>query len=1028
MNPTVEAAGRPSYGGGRLLRYGYADPTRATEMLAELGLWDPDRQHSTGDGADDVLETLAHVADPDLALRTLCRLVEAAERKSKRAERPAEPAGHTPSPGSDDSLMAALRHDAQLRASLIAVLGASTALGDHLVANPDEAFATGAVTEDPAALEFDATTATDPSGPTIVALRNAYRRALLRIAAADLIGAAEVEATMTSLTHLAEATLRAAFTLAGGTDSTRLAVIAMGKCGGGELNYVSDVDVIYVCATDDDLAETTPIAIKLMQICAQVAWPVDAALRPEGNRGPLVRTLPSHLAYYRKWARTWEFQALLKARPVAGDIELGREWLAGLDELIWHASERPEAVADIRSMRRRIIEAVPRDELDREIKRGPGGLRDIEFAVQLLQLVHGRADESLRQPGTIAGLAALSAGGYVGRDDAEALVAAYRFLRMVEHRLQLQRLRRTHTVPADEPSLRWLAHALGFRAKGDRTAVAAFRAAWVAHSAEVRRLHAKLLYRPLLDAVARVPSQDLTLTTDAAISRLEVLGFADPAGALRHIRALTGGVSRTAAIQRTLLPVLLSEFADETEPDRGLLAYRQVSDALGASPWYLRLLRDEGPVAMRLAALLGRSRYVTDLLTRDPEALRLLADDRELAPRSADVLCAGFTAAAARHADPMTAANAVRALRRRELFRVACGDLLGTEAGTPLPGLANVIEVGAALADITDATLAATLSSALTAAPGLRFAIIGVGRLGGRELSYASDADVLFVYEPPPGVAEDAASGVAHAVAEQIRRVLSAPAPEPPLSIDADLRPEGRQGPLVRSLAAYQQYYARWSKVWEAQALLRARHVAGDADLGARFLAMADGVRYPAGGLTAAQVMEIRRIKARVDTERLPRGADPAMHAKLGRGALTDVEWAVQLLQLRHGYEVEGLRTPRTLGALDAARTAGLIDDSDADALEAAWRLASRVRNALMIVRGRPTDQVPRQGVELAGLVRVLGGDSARGAGEFVDEYLRTLRHARTVFERVFLGPARAVDTAHEADLGTGQRTDGVIR
>ncbi|HEY9482573.1 MAG TPA: bifunctional [glutamine synthetase] adenylyltransferase/[glutamine synthetase]-adenylyl-L-tyrosine phosphorylase, partial [Micromonosporaceae bacterium] len=363
---------------------------------------------------------------------------------------------------------------------------------------------------------------------------------------------------------------------------------------------------------------------------------------------------------------------------------------------------------------------------------------------------------------------------------------------------------------------------------------------------------------------------------------------------------------------------------------------------------------------------------------------------------------------------PTAAANAVRALRRRELFRVACGDLLGTEAGAPLPGLANVIEVGSALADITDATLAATLSSALTAAPGLRFAIIGVGRLGGRELSYASDADVLFVYEPPPGVAEDAASGVAHAVAEQIRRVLSVPAPEPPLSIDADLRPEGRQGPLVRSLAAYQQYYARWSKVWEAQALLRARYVAGDPDLGARFLAMADGVRYPAGGLAAEQVMEIRRIKARVDTERLPRGADPAMHAKLGRGALTDVEWAVQLLQLRHGYEVEGLRTPRTLGALDAARAAGLIDDGDADALEAAWRLASRVRNALMIVRGRPTDQVPRQGVELAGLVRVLGGDSVREPGEFVDHYLRTLRHARTVFERVF--------------LGAGLRIDGVMR
>ncbi|HEU0238157.1 MAG TPA: bifunctional [glutamine synthetase] adenylyltransferase/[glutamine synthetase]-adenylyl-L-tyrosine phosphorylase [Micromonosporaceae bacterium] len=976
-----------------------------------------------------MLEALARAADPDLAKRTLTRLVEAGARMPDPVD-----------------VMPRLDSDPRFQEALIAVLGASAALGDHLVANPGEALLL-----DPRVLDSSVRGSSLLGGPRAVddparldpvpaddvaALRLAYRRALLRIAAADLTGSADVGATMSALTRLAEETLRVAFTFAGGTPEThpahtRLAVIAMGKCGGGELNYVSDVDVVYVCATDEDLEPATSVAVRLMQICAQVAWPVDASLRPEGGRGPLVRTIAGHLAYYRKWARTWEFQALLKARPVAGDIALGTRWLADLQELVWHAAERPEAVDDIRAMRRRIIDSVPRDEVDREIKRGPGGLRDIEFAVQLLQLVHGRADESLRVPGTIDGLAALSAGGYVGRDDADALIRAYRFLRTVEHRLQLQRLRRTHTVPAattpqEASALRWLAHALGYHATADRDAVAAFRADWVAHSAEVRRLHAKLLYRPLLDAVARVPSQHLTLSTDAARSRLEVLGYADPAGALRHIQALTEGVSRTAAIQRTLLPVLLSEFADETEPDRGLLAYRQVSDALGASPWYLRLLRDEGPVAMRLATLLGRSRYVTDLLTRDPEALRLLADDRELTPRAREVLFAGFRAAAARHHDPVSAANAVRALRRRELFRIACGDLLGAEmastgTGTRLDGLGDVIEVGAALADITDATLAATLDTALvsaldtaretapTGAADLRFAIIGVGRLGGREVSFASDADVLFVYEPPPGVADDVASGIAHGVAEQLRRVLSAPAPEPPLAIDADLRPEGRQGPLVRSLAAYRQYYARWSKVWESQALLRARFVAGDEDLGDRFLAFANSVRYPPGGLTPAQVMEIRRIKARVDTERLPRGADPAMHAKLGRGALTDVEWAVQLLQLRHGHRIEGLRTTSTLGALDVARSADLVSSADSDALAAAWTLASRVRNALMMVRGRPTDQVPRQGVELAGLVRVLGTDGPAGGaarrrdgGEFVDDYLRTLRHARAVFEKIF--------------------------
>ncbi|HKS98536.1 MAG TPA: bifunctional [glutamine synthetase] adenylyltransferase/[glutamine synthetase]-adenylyl-L-tyrosine phosphorylase, partial [Rugosimonospora sp.] len=616
---------------GQLARYGFADAARAGALLGgdALCLWDEAAQQPSDPGAPAVLRALAQAADPDLALRQLSRLAE--------VEDPAE-------------LMGSLRTSPGLRGRLTAVLGASDALGDHLVAHRGEWRTL--VPPNGYALRFE--------GDTVPRLRMAYRRSLLRIAAADLTGGLEVEQTMAALSTLADATLSAAYTLAGGRADCGLAVIAMGKCGGRELNYVSDVDVIFVVERDEQLAGATRVAARLMEICGQVAWPVDAALRPEGSHGPLVRTLDSHLAYYRKWARTWEFQALLKARPAAGDLALGQEWLAALHPLIWHAAERPEAVADIRAMRRRIIDAIPRREVEREIKRGPGGLRDIEFAVQLLQLVHGRADETLRSTSTLDALRALVAGGYVGRAGGEALERAYQFLRMVEHRLQLQKLRRTHTVPADPHGLRWLAHALGYRGSAAREATEAFRADWVAHAAEVRRLHAKLLYRPLLEAVARVPTGDLRLTPDAARQRLEVLGFADPPAALRHIQALTGGVSRTAAIQRQLLPVLLSEFADAPEPDRGLLAYRQVSESLGATPWYLRLLRDEGPVALRLAGLLGLSRYVTDLLARDPEALRLLADDGELVPRAAEVLHSGFAAAADRHQAPEAAIAAVR--------------------------------------------------------------------------------------------------------------------------------------------------------------------------------------------------------------------------------------------------------------------------------------------------------------------------------------------------------------------------------
>ncbi|KXK61936.1 glutamine-synthetase adenylyltransferase [Micromonospora rosaria] len=1034
----------------RLARYGFGtaegeDVTRAADLLGPdgLGLWRPEGQEPVDEAAATLLSALSRAADPDLALRQLHRIVESERRTA---------------PEAPSALLAALREDAGLRRRVVAVLGASSALGDHLVANPDQ-WHTLATAADGLAPLADGRLHLPPaggpalapnpaggpatgngagagvgqerprvrghrrggptgSGPRIAALRTAYRLALLRIAAADLTGGRGLEQTMAALSALADATLAAAYEIAvdelpEGTPRPRLAVVAMGKCGGDELNYVSDVDVIFVAADDADLTAGTTVATRLIHICGLVAWPVDAALRPEGNRGPLVRTLASHLAYYQRWARTWEFQALLKARPAAGDLALAREWLDALAPLVWRAAERPEAVEDVRSMRKKIIENIPPGEQEREIKRGPGGLRDIEFAVQLLQLVHGRGDEKLRVTGTVPALRALVGGGYVGRADGEGLLRGYRFLRTVEHRLQLQGLRRTHTVPTDPAGLRWLAAALDYTATGGRSAVEAFRADWVAHATEVRRLHAKLLYRPLLEAVARVPADGLRLTPEAARTRLEVLGFADPAGALRHLERLTGGVSRTAAIQRTLLPVLLGEFADAPEPDRGLLNYRQVSDKLGSTPWYLRLLRDSGPVARRLARVLSLSRYATDLLSREPEALRLLAEESELAPRTREALCDGFVAAAARHTDPVQATHAVRALRRRELVRLACADVLSRADGiAPRPprsegaarrpaALADIVTAGSALAAVTDATLTAALRIARAAQPGppgLRFAVIGMGRLGGYESNYLSDADVLFVYDPPEGVAESTASAAAHAIAEELRRLLSMPAPDPALGVDADLRPEGRQGPLVRSLAAYSSYYSRWSKTWEAQALLRARFVCGDADLGTEFEQMVDPVRYPDRGLTREQVTEIRRIKARVEHERLPRGADPATHTKLGRGGLADVEWAVQLLQLRHAGADPALRGTRTLDALGAARDAGLVDEADAEAMAAGWTMAAQVRNALMLVRGRAGDQLPRHGVELAGVTRVLGRDDP---GEFLDEYLRTARRCRTAMQRV---------------------------
>lgn len=995
--------GRRSSTFTRLLRHGFTDPS-AAERLLDL----PELSSVRSDPV--LLDALGATADPDLALRGVVRLVEAEEADERQI------------------LLDTLVTAKPLRDRLLGVLGASEALGDHLARHPRDwqALVTYEATDlHPGVPEFERELdgADDPD-----ALRAAYRRCLLSIAARDVCGTTDVAETAAELADLATATLRAALAIArtaapADAAQCRIAVIAMGKCGGHELNYVSDVDVIFVAEPADPtdgadesaaMQAATRLAAHLMRICSDTTvegtiWPVDANLRPEGRNGPLVRTLSSHLAYYQRWAKTWEFQALLKARPVAGDPELGAEYVEAVSPLVWQAADRENFVADVQKMRRRVVDTIPADRVDREIKLGPGGLRDVEFAVQLLQLVHGRNDPALRSGSTLEALGALADGGYVGRVDASQLDDAYRFLRAMEHRIQLYRLRRTHLVPVDEPDLRRLGRSLGMRTDP----IAELNQAWKRHASVVRRLHEKLFYRPLLDAVAQLAPGESRLSAKAAAHRLVALGYEDPAAALRHLEALSSGVSRKAAIQRTLLPVLLGWFADSADPDAGLLGFRKVSDALGKTPWYLRLLRDEGAAAENLARVLSAGRLAPDLLLRAPEAVALLGDPQGLKPRSREHLEQEVLAAVGRAEGSESAVAAVRGVRRRELFRTTAADLIGSygteeSPAEPDPG-ALVDRVGNAVTDLNAVTIAGALRAAVREEWGdtlpTRFAVIGMGRFGGHELSYGSDADVLFVHAPREGVDEQEASRAANRVVAEMRRLLQLPTADPPLLIDADLRPEGKTGPLVRTLKSYGAYYRRWSLVWESQALLRAEPMAGDIDLGRDFVELIDPLRYPVDGLGEDAVREIRRLKARMESERLPRGADPTLHAKLGRGGLSDVEWTVQLMQMQHGWAEPGLRTTRTREALAAACAAGLIPAEDAQTLDEAWVLASRVRNAVMLVRGRPGDTFPSGPRELTAVGRYLGYEPGH-VGDMLDDYRRITRRARAVVEERFYGAA----------------------
>ncbi len=987
-----------------LARDGFGEIGEADELLTELA-------EVLGMPREELLAGADAAADPDGALAALARVA----RRDNAA------------------VAAAVR---RIGPTLWLLLGASLGFGEFYLRHPGElAHVPGPGGHLPSAEELVAelrdAVGADAEGfasagdeSAWVALRVRYRRLLARIAVYDLGAVDPVEVLAPVAAALAdaagaalEASLCVARTrVAGGVAGaglfprdqvagTHLAIIGMGKTGARELNYVSDVDVIFVGGASDEVTEAvgesrvidiaTRLAVQTMRGISSIEiepplWEVDANLRPEGKQGALVRSLASHLSYYDRWAKSWEFQALLKARPLAGDRMLGEAYVAAVQPKIWTSAARENFVDSVQRMRERVTDYIPAAEVPYQLKLGPGGIRDIEFTVQLLQLVHGLTDDRIRQRGTLDALESLVGEGYIGRTDAAAFARDYRMLRVLEHRAQLRDLRRTHLMPQSPDGLRIMARASRLAADGP-----AVWGLWEGIKREVREIHVRLFYRPLLSAVAALPAEEQQLSTSQAHDRLSAIGFRDPAGALRHIGALTGGLSRKATIQRHLMPVMIRWFADGVDPDYGLLAFRRVSERLGNTPWFQRMLRDSSGAAERLTRVLSGSRYIGELMEWIPESVAWLDVEEQLRPRGGHALQQEARAIQTRHETIAEAMGAVRALRRRELLRLAFGSVLGT---------LTIDELADGLTTVSEVTIQATLRAVRREVvppedAALDFSVIAMGRFGGGELGFGSDADVLYVYEPN-GLDPQRAHELALRLVAGLRTYSEDQ--RVPFDLDADLRPEGRNGPLVRSLDSYAEYYRRWSLSWEAQALLRARGVAGSVKLVQRFMALADDVRYP-GHVAVQDLREIKRIKARVENERLPQGIDRSRHLKLGPGGLSDVEWLVQLLQHEHAHKIPDMRTTSTLGALEAARAAGLVPDAAAERLEQSWRLASRLRSANTLLSGDTSDVLPTDRGKLDGIGRLLEYPP-RSATLVEEEWLRTARRARRDFEKLFYG------------------------
>jgi glutamate-ammonia-ligase adenylyltransferase len=878
--------------------------------------------------------------------------------------------------------------------------------------------------------ELDAELAT--SAPLLTALRRYRNRAYLRLCARELgDGApAEVGRELSALAAVlldgaigrlsAELAARFGPPLTDEGQRCRFVVFGMGKLGGDELNFSSDIDLIYVYETDAGAAGSlslheyfSRLAERLTRALSDVTddgfcFRVDLRLRPEGSRGPLVNSLAATERYYESWGRPWERQAWLKARPVAGDRDLGEETLKVLEPFIWPRTVGSDVIDAVHTLMGR-IRAELRDADD--LKLGPGGIREIEFFVQALQLVHGRSPR-LRERGTLRALEALLFSGVISAREQRTLATAYDFLRRVEHRVQLEELRQTHSLPVDPPRRALLARRLGF------PDLASFEATLARTRADVSAIYATL-GAPAPDEAP--PDVALALATGDR-EALRRLGFSDPDASsdeLELLRARPGPFAPNAADGGRLAAFLLTEAAASPDPD---LALRRLVDLVSrrqAAAALFSLAEMHRPLGRLVVSLFGTSDFLAKELIAKPELVEpLLLTPRtqrmksraELERAVADALA---QAAADESRDPVEAQlNALRRVKREEILRIGLHDV----AGQLLPA-----EVSVQISDLAEVMLAAALRVvegpvfAKYGRPRTALAVVALGKLGGRELTYSSDLDLVFVYgDEGQALHDDGRPGASHMelysrLVQRLRHALDATLEEGRLfEIDTRLRPSGQQGALVSSLPGFRAYHARAAALWERQALIKARAVAGDPTLGRAIEEITKAHVYEGSAASTADpttlAHEIARLRARIERE-LAREARGRFHVKAGRGGLLDVEFLTQYLQLVHGPTHPLVRVRATVEALDLLAEAGLVPFDDARRLVESYGFLRLLENRLRIVHDRSIDELIDDPGSLDRLARRMGYVGDRPGARLLEEYRAHTEQVRRLYNRYLPTP-----------------------
>jgi glutamate-ammonia-ligase adenylyltransferase len=886
------------------------------------------------------------------------------------------------------------------------------------------------------------------------ALRQYRKREMLRIGLRDLMGRADLTETVTELSNLAEVCLQAAYAWYDAelrarfgapvivTDGTvrpaGFAVIGMGKLGGGELNFSSDIDLMYVYTADGETegvpgADELPgnrisnhqffikLAEKLSAAIGQstdngFVFRVDLRLRPEGQRGPLAQSLGGYEIYYESWGQTWERSALIKARPVAGDEAVGREFLTRVSPFVYRKYLDFGAIVEIREMKQKINREVEqKGKTHRDVKLGYGGIREIEFLIQSLQLIYGGRDRGLRERNSLIALHTLAQKGLLTYQENADLSKAYAFLRTVEHRIQILDDRQTQTLPSGDADLRALARRTGYLESGKETEM--LLRDYASHTRRVRSIYDDLLSQPDQAKEDERPRSEFSELLDPEISEQETVsllaryGFRDPSRAYRNIVMLREGQAfvhqtpRSRRVFNEMFPLLFEEIARSPDQDMALNYLESYLASQGSWDAFQAFMRQDVRALKVLISIFGNSEYFSRMMVRSPALIEDLLDaSREIGLGSAAFLEQGLSDVLVKVATITDKLDALRRFKHREELRIGMADLMGT---IPLQAVCR------SLSRLADACLGAALDLAVHenakrcgvegGCGGL--VVIGAGKLGGRELIYGSDLDILFVYDearaaaPPPGMS---VFEYFSKLAEKTIAYLTTMTREGfAYRVDTRLRPTGSKGPLVQSIAAFRSYYASLAETWERQALVNSRAVAGDLGVGRVFKDALQQLIYRDAD-PVALAADIRSMRKRMQDERGKEDSSQ-YNIKQGIGGLVDIEFLAQYLQLRYGKETPWVRVPGTVNALHALRKVGVLSPMDHQALCQAYLFLRHLESRLRIVANQSTSFLNRDPSKIRTLAKRMGyGDEDGSAGKkLLVEYERTSREVRSLFERI---------------------------